>query len=211
MYLQSGLPGFYDPCVGEEKSLKVLYQFRGVMHQVLSGDVEALRIPKQCRWSILCHFVICVLLWNVQDMGSLKICLKISKSDTAFLIMFHGMEMYPFDLTSARNLNINSGWEYNVKLAKKTAPQSNVVLELVCVCDWTSVKVKGYQCDESTTWGWLDTRQGLFARPPTGSLSLSVCFLVCVCVFVRVFVWVCATLESSHMWVTACFRPCSLA
>ncbi|XP_062315384.1 dnaJ homolog subfamily C member 11a [Osmerus eperlanus] len=45
--IKSGLPGFYDPCVGEEKSLKVLYQFRGVMHQVLSGDMEALRIPKQ--------------------------------------------------------------------------------------------------------------------------------------------------------------------
>uniref|UniRef100_A0A4W4HHX6 DnaJ homolog subfamily C member 11 n=1 Tax=Electrophorus electricus TaxID=8005 RepID=A0A4W4HHX6_ELEEL len=44
-----GLPGFYDPCVGEEKSLKVLYQFRGVMHQVVAGDTEALRIPKQCR------------------------------------------------------------------------------------------------------------------------------------------------------------------
>uniref|UniRef100_A0A8C7X1S5 DnaJ (Hsp40) homolog, subfamily C, member 11a n=1 Tax=Oryzias sinensis TaxID=183150 RepID=A0A8C7X1S5_9TELE len=44
---KSGLPGFYDPCVGEEKSLKVLYQFRGVMHQVLSGDTEPLRIPKQ--------------------------------------------------------------------------------------------------------------------------------------------------------------------
>lgn len=44
---KAGLPGFYDPCVGEEKSLKVLYQFRGVMHQVLSGDAEALRIPKQ--------------------------------------------------------------------------------------------------------------------------------------------------------------------
>ncbi|XP_063064466.1 dnaJ homolog subfamily C member 11a [Engraulis encrasicolus] len=44
---KGGLPGFYDPCVGEEKSLKVLYQFRGVMHQVLSADTEPLRIPKQ--------------------------------------------------------------------------------------------------------------------------------------------------------------------
>ncbi|XP_062324579.1 dnaJ homolog subfamily C member 11 [Osmerus eperlanus] len=44
---KAGLPGFYDPCVGEEKSLKLLYQFRGVMHQVLSADMEALRIPKQ--------------------------------------------------------------------------------------------------------------------------------------------------------------------
>ncbi|KAM7401857.1 hypothetical protein PAMP_017134 [Pampus punctatissimus] len=45
---KAGLPGFYDPCVGEEKSLKLLYQFRGVMHQVISADNEPLRIPKQC-------------------------------------------------------------------------------------------------------------------------------------------------------------------
>lgn len=45
---QAGLPGFYDPCVGEEKSLKLLYQFRGVMHQVISADTDPLRIPKQC-------------------------------------------------------------------------------------------------------------------------------------------------------------------
>ncbi|XP_064423781.1 dnaJ homolog subfamily C member 11 [Latimeria chalumnae] len=44
---KAGLPGFYDPCVGEEKSLRVFYQFRGVLHQVLSADNEALRIPKQ--------------------------------------------------------------------------------------------------------------------------------------------------------------------
>ncbi|XP_044523595.1 dnaJ homolog subfamily C member 11 [Gracilinanus agilis] len=44
---KAGLPGFYDPCVGEEKSLKVLYQFRGVLHQVMVTDSEALRIPKQ--------------------------------------------------------------------------------------------------------------------------------------------------------------------
>ncbi|XP_066126668.1 dnaJ homolog subfamily C member 11 [Saccopteryx bilineata] len=44
---KAGLPGFYDPCVGEEKSLKVLYQFRGVLHQVMVRDGEALRIPKQ--------------------------------------------------------------------------------------------------------------------------------------------------------------------
>ncbi|CAD7689336.1 dnaJ homolog subfamily C member 11 isoform X1 [Vulpes vulpes] len=44
---KAGLPGFYDPCVGEEKNLKVLYQFRGVLHQVMALDNEALRIPKQ--------------------------------------------------------------------------------------------------------------------------------------------------------------------
>ncbi|KAG8434212.1 hypothetical protein GDO86_012546 [Hymenochirus boettgeri] len=44
---KAGLPGFYDPCIGEDKSLKILYQFRGVLHQVMSGDNEPLRIPKQ--------------------------------------------------------------------------------------------------------------------------------------------------------------------
>uniref|UniRef100_A0A8C1XKU3 DnaJ (Hsp40) homolog, subfamily C, member 11b n=1 Tax=Cyprinus carpio TaxID=7962 RepID=A0A8C1XKU3_CYPCA len=44
---KAGLPGFYDPCVGEEKSLKLLYQFRGALHQVLSGDTEPLMLPKQ--------------------------------------------------------------------------------------------------------------------------------------------------------------------
>ncbi|XP_061041026.1 dnaJ homolog subfamily C member 11 [Eubalaena glacialis] len=44
---KAGLPGFYDPCVGEEKHLKVLYQFRGVLHQVMALDSETLRIPKQ--------------------------------------------------------------------------------------------------------------------------------------------------------------------
>ncbi|XP_078281154.1 dnaJ homolog subfamily C member 11 isoform X2 [Rhinoraja longicauda] len=42
-----GVPGFYDPCVGEEKSLKVIYLFRGVLHQVMAADNESLRIPKQ--------------------------------------------------------------------------------------------------------------------------------------------------------------------
>uniref|UniRef100_UPI00398F2C1F dnaJ homolog subfamily C member 11 isoform X1 n=3 Tax=Pristiophorus japonicus TaxID=55135 RepID=UPI00398F2C1F len=44
---KTGVPGFYDPCVGEEKSLKVIYLFRGVMHQVMTLDNESLRIPKQ--------------------------------------------------------------------------------------------------------------------------------------------------------------------
>uniref|UniRef100_A0A2K6N4J6 DnaJ homolog subfamily C member 11 n=1 Tax=Rhinopithecus bieti TaxID=61621 RepID=A0A2K6N4J6_RHIBE len=44
---KAGLSGFYDPCVGEEKNLKVLYQFPGVLHQVMVLDSEALRIPKQ--------------------------------------------------------------------------------------------------------------------------------------------------------------------
>ena len=43
---KAGLPSFYDPSVGEE-NLKVLYQFRGVLNQVMALDSEALRIPKQ--------------------------------------------------------------------------------------------------------------------------------------------------------------------
>jgi len=42
------LPGFYDPCMGEEKSLYVQYTFHGVQHEVTIQDAESLRIPKQC-------------------------------------------------------------------------------------------------------------------------------------------------------------------
>ncbi|KAI3370273.1 hypothetical protein L3Q82_025055 [Scortum barcoo] len=55
---KAGLPGFYDPCVGEEKSLKLLYQFRGVMHQVISSDTESLRIPKQCQYAAALSLVL---------------------------------------------------------------------------------------------------------------------------------------------------------
>ncbi|NXE24604.1 DJC11 protein, partial [Ardeotis kori] len=46
LWLGGGLPGFYDPWGGEEKSLKVLGGVRGVLHQVMGGDNEALRIPR---------------------------------------------------------------------------------------------------------------------------------------------------------------------
>nr|CAG4644654.1 EOG090X03AJ [Leptodora kindtii] len=41
------LPGFYDPCMGEEKSLYVHYSFHGLQHEVTIQDGDALRIPKQ--------------------------------------------------------------------------------------------------------------------------------------------------------------------
>ena len=44
---KSGLPGFYDPCVGEEKSLRVVYKFHDVMHDVTYKDTDSVRIPKQ--------------------------------------------------------------------------------------------------------------------------------------------------------------------
>ncbi|KAJ2267575.1 hypothetical protein EV176_005214, partial [Coemansia sp. RSA 451] len=39
------LPGFYDPSFGVEKSLFVRYRFRGVQHEVIVKDDEALAIP----------------------------------------------------------------------------------------------------------------------------------------------------------------------
>jgi len=45
---KSQLPGFYDPCMGEEKCLYVQYTFHGVQHEVTIQDAESLRIPKQC-------------------------------------------------------------------------------------------------------------------------------------------------------------------
>lgn len=41
------LPGFYDPCPGEEKSLRVRYLFHAVTHEVTISDTDSLRIPKQ--------------------------------------------------------------------------------------------------------------------------------------------------------------------
>lgn len=44
---KSNLPGFYDPCLGEPKSLLVRYRFRNLDHQVKTADEEAVRIPKE--------------------------------------------------------------------------------------------------------------------------------------------------------------------
>ncbi|WVQ82052.1 hypothetical protein IAT38_004180 [Cryptococcus sp. DSM 104549] len=37
--------GFYDPCIGENKKLRVRYLFRGKLHEVTVDDVGALRAP----------------------------------------------------------------------------------------------------------------------------------------------------------------------
>ncbi|XP_025083076.1 dnaJ homolog subfamily C member 11-like isoform X2 [Pomacea canaliculata] len=44
---KSGLPGFYDPCIGEEKSLYIRYKFRNRLHQATVGDMEPIRLPQQ--------------------------------------------------------------------------------------------------------------------------------------------------------------------
>ncbi|XP_033100299.1 dnaJ homolog subfamily C member 11-like [Anneissia japonica] len=44
---KANLPGFYDPCVGEESCLRVLYRFHNTLHECTVADNESLRIPKQ--------------------------------------------------------------------------------------------------------------------------------------------------------------------
>lgn len=44
---KSSLPGFYDPCIGEEKSLYIKYRFRNSLHEVTVGDKERVLMPKQ--------------------------------------------------------------------------------------------------------------------------------------------------------------------
>lgn len=39
------LLGFYDPCIGESKKLRVRYLYKEVLHEVTVGDKEVLRIP----------------------------------------------------------------------------------------------------------------------------------------------------------------------
>ena len=43
---KADIPGFYDPCVGERKYLRVRYEFRGTAHEVTVEDSEPLVIPK---------------------------------------------------------------------------------------------------------------------------------------------------------------------
>lgn len=41
------VPGFYDPCFGETKHLRVGYEFRGMAHEVTIEDSEPLIIPRR--------------------------------------------------------------------------------------------------------------------------------------------------------------------
>ncbi|XP_065676509.1 dnaJ homolog subfamily C member 11-like [Hydra vulgaris] len=44
---KSQLNGFYDPCPGEDKYLKISYEFRDAVHEAVFNDTEHVRIPKQ--------------------------------------------------------------------------------------------------------------------------------------------------------------------
>lgn len=45
LFFQSELPGFYDPCVGEEKTLKIDYVYNETDYSLEIRDNENLRLP----------------------------------------------------------------------------------------------------------------------------------------------------------------------
>jgi DnaJ family protein C protein 11 len=44
---KSNLTGFYDPCVGEEKSLFIKYSFRSQIHTVTYKDTDPIVLPNR--------------------------------------------------------------------------------------------------------------------------------------------------------------------
>ncbi|KAK3740940.1 hypothetical protein QZH41_017787 [Actinostola sp. cb2023] len=42
------LSGFYDPCPGQDKLLRIRYEFRDAIHEVTVGDLDQVKLPKQC-------------------------------------------------------------------------------------------------------------------------------------------------------------------
>ena len=52
---KASIPGFYDPCVGETKYLRVRYEFRGTPHEVTVENSESLVIPRRSHRIV--HFV----------------------------------------------------------------------------------------------------------------------------------------------------------
>ena len=52
---KAGIPGFYDPCIGETKYLRVRYEFRGTPHEVTVENSESLVIPRRSHRIV--HFV----------------------------------------------------------------------------------------------------------------------------------------------------------
>jgi hypothetical protein len=42
---QAALVGFYDPCVGEAKQLRIVYIFQRQRHEVTINDLDAVALP----------------------------------------------------------------------------------------------------------------------------------------------------------------------
>ena len=48
--------GFYDPCMGEPKQLKIKYQFQHKLHEVTVDDTASVACPLRCNLYIHCCF-----------------------------------------------------------------------------------------------------------------------------------------------------------
>lgn len=46
---QSELPGFYDPCVGDDKHLTIQYMFHNNLHCCTVSDSQALVLPRNSK------------------------------------------------------------------------------------------------------------------------------------------------------------------
>lgn len=46
---QSELPGFFDPALGEEKTLHIIYNYHDQPHETMVADNESVRLPKTCK------------------------------------------------------------------------------------------------------------------------------------------------------------------
>ena len=43
--------GFYDPCLGEKKQLRIRYEFQERMHEVVVADMDHVALPIRCKFS----------------------------------------------------------------------------------------------------------------------------------------------------------------
>lgn len=51
---KSDLPGFYDPCVGEEKKLKIEYTHKDRSYNIILSDKEPVQLPIGKIFSNIC-------------------------------------------------------------------------------------------------------------------------------------------------------------
>lgn len=47
--LKNHILGFYDPCLGEKKQLRIRYEFQKRMHEVVVADMEHVALPVRCK------------------------------------------------------------------------------------------------------------------------------------------------------------------
>lgn len=76
---QSNLPGFFDPVLGEEKELHVVYNYHQQLHEVTIKDNESLRIPRNSKQNInhmhiICTTILCFSTSSECDLASSLWC-----------------------------------------------------------------------------------------------------------------------------------------